>query len=92
VKKVYALLLTLLLSRFAVSILEVWMHINITQEKFEDVLPITTNNLERYAILGLCFILYLIIVLVSEGLPLLMSLRSAITTAITEIRDSSNSS
>ena len=75
IKKVYALLLALLVSRLIMSAVEVWVQINLTNGSFEDFITIIEENQNQYVVLGFCFIVYLLVVLLSEGLPIIMSLR-----------------
>lgn len=57
------------------SAVEVWVQINLTNGSFEDFITIIEENQNQYVVLGFCFIVYLLVVLLSEGLPIIMSLR-----------------
>lgn len=68
------------------SVLEVWVQINITNGSFEDFISVIEKNQKREVVLGLCFILYLVVFLLSEGLPLIMSLRENVVAAIISVQ------
>ncbi len=57
------------------SFVQVWVQINITNGSFEDFISIIEENQNQFVVLGLCFIAYLVIIMLTEGLPLIMSLR-----------------
>lgn len=61
------------------------MQINLTKGSFEDYITIIEDNQNKYVVLGLCFIVYLVVMLLTEGLPLIMSLRESVATALTEV-------
>lgn len=82
IKKVYALLLTVLISRVVMSTAEIYAKLMIKKGSFEDWISIMEENRGKYIVLGLCFILYLIIIMLTEGLPLIMSLRDSVVSAM----------
>lgn len=65
IKKVYALLLALLVSRLLMSVLEVWVQVNLTKGSFEDFISIIEENQNQYVVLGFCFLTYLLIILLT---------------------------
>ena len=54
---------------------EIWIEVNIKAGSFDDFIGIIEQNQDKFVVLGSCFILYLLIILLSEGLPLMLSLR-----------------
>lgn len=47
------------------SAVEVWVQINIANGSFEDFISIIEQKQNQYVVLGMCFILYLVILLLS---------------------------
>ena len=88
VKKVYTLLLVTLLSRTIMAAVEIWIEINLKNGSFSDFISILEQNQDKFVVLGFCFILYLLIILLTEGLPLMLSLRETLIMAMTEANTS----
>ena len=84
IKKVYTLLLVILLSRVLMSALEIWIEINIKNGTFEDFISIIEKTQDKFVVLAACFILYILIILLTEGLPLMLSLRESLIMAFTD--------
>ena len=55
--------------------LEILVSIEIKSGNFEDFIEIIEQNQGKYVTLGLCFILYMLMILITEGLPIMISLR-----------------
>lgn len=64
------------------SSVEVWVQINLTNGSFEDFITIIEENQNQYVVLGFCFIVYLLVVLLTEGMPLIMSLRESVVNSL----------
>lgn len=75
IKRVYKLLLGLLASRLISSIMQVIILIKIMDNTFSNFISIIEKNQNVYVVLGLCFILFLIAMILTECLPLILSLR-----------------
>lgn len=65
IKKVYALLLALLVSRLIMSVGEVWVQVNLTNGSFEDFISFIEENQNQYVVLGFCFLAYLLLILLT---------------------------
>lgn len=76
------MLLALLVSRMIMSSVEVWVQINLTNGSFEDFITIIEENQNQYVVLGFCFIVYLLVVLLTEGMPIIMSLRESVVNSL----------
>lgn len=74
--------MALLVSRMIMSSVEVWVQINLTNGSFEDFITIIEENQNQYVVLGFCFIVYLLVVLLTEGMPIIMSLRESVVNSL----------
>lgn len=59
---------------------------------FETFISLIEQNQGQYVTLGACFILYMLIILLTEGLPLMISLREAVVMAFMQKNHSRKSS
>lgn len=65
IKKVYKLLLMILVSRMIMGALEILVSIEIKSGNFEDFIEIIEQNQGKYVTLALCFILYMLMMLIT---------------------------
>lgn len=84
IKRVYALSLLLLFSRLTMSVLEVWVQINTENGSFQKYINVILKNQNQFVVLALCFIGYLVLLLFSEWLALMVSVRESIIVALSE--------
>ena len=75
IKKIYQVLLVLLLSRIIMGSIEILVLVNISNGTFEDFITLIEQSQGQFTTLALSFIIYLVIVLITEGIPLILSFR-----------------
>lgn len=75
IKKLYQLLLLILLSRIIMGSVEILILVNLSNGNFEDFITLIEESQGQFVTLALCFIIYLLVVLVTEGIPLIVSFR-----------------
>lgn len=54
---------------------EILVLVNLSNGNFEDFITLIEQSQGQFVTLALCFIIYLLVVLVTEGIPLIVSLR-----------------